>query len=195
MVPALQRSSKEGLDSSHVLTHGYKADTLTMNNYFFLITRKSNVRCYTQKKLPERSHALQDKISENRRELRELDAVADGIKDPTGVRFVNSLELPKARLETIGIIAEEFGDSKSKVNAEAGKSAGFSRRLNERWVHKGAFVLEFKKALHKVGFTKVQAYPHAKEGDPSERIDELIKKKEGENMIAEERDLDHYVLL
>jgi hypothetical protein len=140
------------------------------------------------KEFARRSHALQDKISENRRELRALDDIADGIKDPTGVRFVNSLELPKARLETVGIVAEEYGDSKSKVNAEAGKSAGFSRRLNERWVHKGAFVLEFKKALHKVGFTKVQAYPHAKEGDPSERIDDLIKK-EGENMIAEERDL------
>ncbi len=140
------------------------------------------------KEIARRSHALQDKISENRRELRELDAIGNGIKDLTGVRFVNSIELPKARLETVGIVAEEYGDSKSKVNAEAGKATGFSRRLNERWVHKGAFVLEFKKALHKVGFTKVQAFPHAKEGDPSERIDELIKK-EGENMIAEERDL------
>jgi hypothetical protein len=140
------------------------------------------------KEISRRSHALQDKISENRRELRELDAIADGIKDPTGVRFVNSLELPKARLEIVGIVAEEYGDSKSKVNAEAGKTGGFSRRLQERWVHKGAFVLEFKKALHKAGFTKAQAFPHAKEGDPSERIDEVVKK-ERENMIEEERDL------
>ena len=140
------------------------------------------------KEIARRSHALQDKISENRRELRELDAIADGIKDPTGVRFVNSLELLKARLETVGIVAEAYGDSKSKVNVEAGKTGGFSRRLKERWVHKGAFVLEFKKALHQVGFTKAQAFPHAKEGDPSERIDELVKK-EREHMIEEERDL------
>ncbi len=140
------------------------------------------------KEIARRSHALQDKISENRRELRALDVIADGIKDTTGVRFVNSLELPKARLETVGLIAEEYGDSKSKVNAEAGKTGGFSKRLKERWVHKGAFVLEFKKALQEVGFTKVQAFPHAKEGDPSERIDELIKQ-EREHMIEEERDL------
>ena len=155
---------------------------------FPLDHKKVKRAMFYAKEFARRSHALQDKISENCRELRELDAIGNGIIDPTGVRFVNSLELPKARLETVGLVAEEYGDSKSKVNAEAGKTGGFSRRLNERWVHKGAFVLEFKKALYKVGFTKVQAYPHAKEGDPSERIDELIKK-EGENMIAEERDL------
>jgi hypothetical protein len=140
------------------------------------------------KAIARRAHALQDKISENRRELRELEAIADGIKDATGVRFVNSLELAKARLETVGIVAEAYGDSKSKVNAEAGKTGGCFRRLKERWVHKGAFVLEFKKALHKVGFTKAQAFPHAKEGDPSERINELLNR-EREHMIEEERDL------
>lgn len=140
------------------------------------------------KEIARRSHTLQDKISENRRELRELDAIAVGIKDPTGVKFVNSLELEKARLETVGIVAEEYGDSKSKVNAEAGKTRGFFRRLKERWVHKGAFVLELKKAFHKVGFTKAQAFPHAREGDSSERIDELVKKERA-NMIEEERDL------
>jgi len=133
-------------------------------------------------------YALQDKISENHRELMELDAIGNCIKDPTGVRFVNSLNLPKARLETVGIVVEEYGDSKSKVNAEAGITGNSSGRLKERWVHKGAFVLEFKKALQRVGFTKAQAFPHAKEGDPSQRIDELIKN-EAEAMVEEERDL------
>ena len=95
-----------------------------------------------------RCHALQKNISENRRELRALDAIAEGIKDARDVRFVNPLELPKARLEAFGIVAEAFGDSKSKVNAAAGKPGGSLRRLEERWVHKGAFVLELKKALH-----------------------------------------------
>ncbi len=140
------------------------------------------------KEIFQSSHCVWSKITGNRRLLRELDAIATSITDPTGVRFVNPIELVKARLEAVGIVAEEFGDSKSKVNVAAGKPGGFFRRLEERWIHKGAFVLEFKKALHMAGFTKVQAFPHAKEGDPSERIDDLIEK-ERENMIVEERDL------
>jgi hypothetical protein len=140
------------------------------------------------KEISQGSPLVRDKIAENSCLLRELYAIATSITDPTNVRFVNSIELPRARLETVGIVAEAFGDSKSKVNVAAGKPGGFFRRLEERWVHKGAFVLEFKKALHEVGFTKAQAFPHAKEGDPSERIDDLIKK-ERENMIDEERDL------
>jgi hypothetical protein len=95
-----------------------------------------------------RVHALQENISENRRELRALDAIAEGITDARDVRCVNPLELPKASLEAIGIVAEAFGDSTSKGNAAAGKPGGSLRRLEERWVHTGAFVLELKKALH-----------------------------------------------
>ena len=138
--------------------------------------------------IARRVHALQDTIPENRRGLRALDTIAEGIKDASGVKFVNPLELSKARLESAGIVVEAFGDSKSKVNAAAEKPGGSLRRLEERWVHKGGFVLELKKALHTAGFTKVQAFPHAKEGAPSERIDELIKQ-ESEQMIEEERDL------
>ena len=44
-----------------------------------------------------RVHALQDATTENRRELRALDTIAESIKDSSGVSFVNPLELPKAR--------------------------------------------------------------------------------------------------
>jgi len=75
-----------------------------------------------------RVHALQDTTPENRRGLRALDTIAEGIKDASGVKFVNPLEL---------LMDNRNGPSLKKVSllATDDKTDGRSRTcLDEREV-------------------------------------------------------------